>query len=229
VNIYDANLRWADWAVGELEALLKQAGLFDNTLLIVTADHGEALREHKYEWHASCPYDEAIRIPLLIRFPGGAGPVGRVGALTQTIDLLPTILDLYQIPYPHDQVQGKSLLPLLTGQVDKVNYYIFCRTSGDWPCYVVRDHHSALLLYRGGKLRALYDLDADPRQTRNIIAEQPARAAALVQAFQAFAESQTYPPLDFVDPEAKPPPRTGPTIKVEEETRRELRALGYLE
>jgi arylsulfatase A-like enzyme len=229
VNKYDANLRYADWAVGELQLLLQQAGLFDNTLFIVTADHGETLGEHGYNWHPSCPYDEAIRVPLFVKFPGDSGPAGRVHALTQSIDLLPTLFELFDTSYPKNQVQGRSLLPLLTGQADKVNDYIFARTEGQPPCYVVRDLYSSLFLYRGGKLRALYDLEADPRQTRNVFSEEPKVAAGLISAFLAFAEAQRYPPLDFIDPSARPAPsaRRG-TVKMSEETRRELRALGYL-
>ncbi len=230
VNLYDANLLWADWAVGELERLLREADVFDNTLVIVTADHGETFGEHGYKWHPDCPYDEAIRIPLLVRFPGEARPVGRVRALSQTIDLLPTILDLYQIPYPEDQVQGRSLLPLLTGEVEEVNEYIFCRAGGQPPAYIVHDLCFALLLYQGGKLRALYDLETDPWQTRNVIEEQPERAAELIQAFRQFAMTQRRPPLDFLDPDAKVGPLpTVPEVELSDEARRELEAIGYLE
>ena len=229
VNLYDAELRWSDWAVGELISYLKGLGVYDNTLLIVTADHGDALGEHRYQWHATCPYDEAIHIPLLIKFPGSGGPVGRVGALTQTIDVLPTILDLLAIPAPAGTVQGRSLTALMTGEASKINDYVFCRTSGNWPCYVVRDHRWALLLYQGGTMRALYDLAADPRQTHNVIAEQPQQAAKLAQVFVQFAKTQKYLPLDFVEPGFKTVTSPGaPGAELPEETRRKLRSLGYL-
>jgi len=229
VNLYDANLLWADWAVGEVERRLREAGLFDNTLFIVTADHGETFGEHGHKWHPSCPYDEVIRIPLLIKFPGENRPAGRVRALTQTIDLLPTIFDLYQVPYPREEVQGRSLVPLLTGEVEKVNDYIFSRTSGTPPAYVVHDLRSALVVYEGRGLSALYDLEADPWQTRNVIEEQPERAAELIEAFREFALTQRRSPLHFVDldaPAAEPPPV--PEVPMSEEDRRELEALGYL-
>ena len=230
VNLYDANLLWADWAVGEVERLLREAGVFENTLFIVTADHGETFGEHGYKWHPPCPYDEVIRIPLLIKFPGDEGPRGRVRSLTQSIDVLPTILDLYQAPCPTDEVQGRSLLPLLTGEADKINDYIFARTRGTPPAYVVHDLRSALLLYEGGKLRALYDLAADPWQTRNVIEEQPERAAELTEVFRRFALGQRNPPLHFVDADAATgdlPPV--PEVRMSEESRRELKALGYLD
>jgi arylsulfatase A-like enzyme len=138
-------------------------------------------------------------------------------------------MDLFQIPYPKDQVQGKSLLPLLTGGSQELHDYVFARTGGLYPCYVVRSKDWSLLLYKGGKLRALYDLWDDPRQRYNVIARRPEVAAAAVQAFEAFAKEQRWPPLDFVDPEYKPPAgRDRPKQAVSEETRRQLKALGYL-
>ena len=229
VNLYDANLRWADQCFGDLEAQLKKLGFWDNTLLIVSSDHGEALEEHRYTWHATCPYDEALQIPLLIKFPGNQGPVGRVHALTQTVDLMPTILDLCGVSYSKSEVQGHSLLPLLTGEQEQAREYAFARTSGNWPCYVVRDQHTALFLYRGGEMRALYDVVKDPWQSQNLIDEQSGRAAGLVRVFESFAQTQTTVPLDFVDANYEPTARRElPRREMSEETRRELRALGYV-
>jgi len=227
VNLYDANLRWADWAVGEIERMLKQAGIFDSTLLIVTADHGEAFREHGYEFHTTCPYDEVTHIPLLIKFPGGNGPVGRVRALTETVDVTPTVLDLLGVGYPRNQVQGASLLPLLTGEVPKLHDYVHTRTLG-YSCEVIRSQRAALLLYRGGKLRALYDLERDPGMTWNVLAQKPQEAAELTKAFREFAARQAFPPLDFLEAGYVPKQSRAPELKLSDETRRELRAMGYI-
>jgi len=230
VNLYDANLRWADWAVGEVERLLREAGVFDDTLFVVTSDHGEAFGEHGYLSHICGLYDELVHIPLLMRFPGGRRPVERVGALTQGVDVLPTIFDLLQIPYPEEQIQGRSLVPLLAGDVEKVRDYVFARDLGEPASYLVRSLNSALILYRGGELRALYDLETDPKQTRNIIEEEPGRAEALLLAFREFAKTQRRQPVDFIDSSGEPTaPPSGPEIEFSEEMRRQLEALGYLE
>ncbi len=230
VNLYDANLRWADWAIGEVERLLREAGVFDDTLFIITSDHGEAFGEHGYMSHICGLYDESVHIPLVMRFPGGWRPVERVGALTQVVDLLPTVFDLLQVPYPEEQIQGRSLAPLLAGDVEKVRDYVFARDEGEPASYLVRSLNSALILYRGGELRALYDLESDPEQTRNVIEQQPDRAEELVLAFREFARTQRREPVDFVDAGAEPAAvPMGPGIRFSEETRRELEALGYLE
>ena len=229
VNLYDGHLRYADWAVGELARLLRARGLFGTTLFIVTADHGEAFGEHGYRGHTFSAYDECIHIPLVIRFPGDAVPPRRVDGLTQTVDLLPTVFDLLGIPYPKAGVQGRSALPLIAGQAEELNPYVLARTGGDPPSYIIRDRSSMMLLYRGGRLRALYDLAADPRQMSNIIEQDPEEAERLVGAFREFAAAQTAPPRHFLDPEAEAPePPAAPRIEVTEEMRAALRALGYL-
>ncbi len=229
INRYDSHLLYADWAIGRVEEMLREAGVFDRTLYIVTADHGEAFGEHGYKGHTISAYDETTRVPLVMRFPGASGRPARVGGLTQSIDLLPTIFDLLEIPYPSRGVQGRSLLPLMAGEMEEVNEYIFSRTAGKPPSYAVRDHRSLLILYQGGELRALYDLEEDARAVNNIVDERPERAGELLEVFRAFAETQVAPPLDYLDPNAPTPelPEVQ-EVEVTEEMERTLRALGYL-
>ncbi len=229
INLYDANLRYADWAIGEVARLLREAGILERTLFIVTADHGEAFGEHGYLWHERGVYEELARVPLLIRWPGGERPPQRTRALTQAVDLLPTICDIFEAPYPRTGIQGRSLLPLMAGLTDEVHDYVFCRSDGDPPSYLVRSPNWALMLWGNGEWRALYDLEADPGQQKNVVAERPEVAAELLEAFRSFALQQRRPPLDFLDPEAHLPPlpQAGESELTPEMTKR-LRALGYV-
>lgn len=229
INLYDANLRYADWAVGELASLLRKAGVYDNTLFVVSADHGEAFGEHGYLWHERGVYDELTRIPLILKWPGQPTQSRTIGALTETVDLLPTVFDAFRIAYPRPEVQGRSLLPLIAGDIDKVHDYVFCRSDGDPPSYLVRSLNHALILYGNGQWRVLYDLKADPVERRNVIAEQPEQADKMLAAFEAFAHAQRRPPLDFLKPHAalRPAPRA-PEHELTAEMRRRLRGLGYL-
>ena len=228
-DLYDANLRWADWGVGEIARVLAKAGVLDNTLLIVTADHGEGFGEHGYAFHGRSVYDEVVHIPLVIRFPGPQRLVGEVTPLTQTVDLLPTILGLSGVSYPA-AVQGKSLLPLLTGERSGVREYAFARADGDWPNYLMRNAAWSLILYRGGRLRALYDLKRDPAQRKNVIAEHKEEARKLVGVFEVFARTQVAALTAFVSPQAAgtAPPGKTRGRQLSDETRRQLRALGYV-
>ena len=229
INLYDANLRYADWAVGEVIRLLREAGLWDKTIFILSADHGEAFGDHGYVWHGTSVYPETTHIPLLIRFPRGLARGKRIPALTQAVDLMPTLFDLFQAPSPRESIQGRSLVPLLTGEADKVHDYIFARGFGDDPSYMMRGTDSALLLYHGEGMQALYDLRTDPHLTRNIASQDPARLEQLMRIFREHIEQQRLPPLYFVDPEAEvPTPPEVPEIEMDALQRGQLRALGYL-
>jgi arylsulfatase A-like enzyme len=232
VNLYDANYRYADEAVGELVRLLEQEDSLDNTLLIITSDHGEAFGEHGYEGHREGVYDEHLHVPLLMRFPGDGAPVGRVRALTETVDIFPTVLHLLGLDTP-ETVQGKSLVPLITGATPRVRDFVFARAEGKPESYLIRDENWALILFRGGELRALYDLAEDPWQTRNVIARESDVAERMMAAFRQFAGTQRYPPLDFVDANWKsglePLAAQRHEFDITDEARRELEALGYLQ
>jgi arylsulfatase A-like enzyme len=229
INLYDANLRYGDWAVGELVTLLREAGAWESTIFIVSADHGEAFGEHGYLWHERGVYEELVRIPLVMRLPGGGRPVEEVEALTQTVDLLPTIYDLLEVRYPRESVQGRSLLPVLAGLEEQAHDHVFCRSDGKPPSYLVRDVRWALMLWGNGEWRALYDLATDPGQRKNVIAEQPVVAAGMLEVFREFALAQRRPPVDFLRPgvELPPLPEAG-EVELTPEARRQLRALGYV-
>jgi arylsulfatase A-like enzyme len=230
VNSYDANMRWADWAVGEVEKALRDRNLLENTVFVVTSDHGEAFGEHGYRYHIHGVYDELVHVPLLIRFPRAEAVTGSVSALTQTVDVLPTILDLFGVPCPPDSVQGHSLLPLISGEAQDLRDYVYARCEQKTASYLERDRSWALILWEGGKLRALYDLRADPRQARNVIRDRPEQAARMLDAFRRFAATQKAQPMDFIDPNAKPARLpAGPEVTLTDKQRRELEALGYVD
>jgi arylsulfatase A-like enzyme len=228
INLYDANLQYADWAVGQVERLLTDAGIIEDTLLVVTADHGEAFGEHGYIWHSTAIHDEVSHIPLLMRMPGGRLLAGRYDALTQTIDLLPTVFELFDITYPEEEVQGRSLVPLLTGTAEAGDDCTVIRSKGP-PKYMIRNQRYALVLYESPECRALYDLECDPGQKCNVIEDCREEAEVLLEAFDAYAAAQERSPTGFLEggdaretePEAAPE-------GMSPELQKELRALGYL-
>ncbi len=232
INLYDANLRYGDWAVGEVEKLLRERGMLEKTLVIITADHGEEFGEHGHVWHGRSVYDGACHIPLLIRFPNGVLAGRRVETLTETIDLLPTIFDLLEVKRPSKGIQGQSLIPLLAGQTDAAREYVFCRGGGSPSKYLVRNEDWALILYANGEWRALYDLKKDPGQRRNVLAENGAVAKEMAEAFRQFTEEQRRPPVDFLEPGVKMPPLPeAPELKLSPEDRARVERiadLGYV-
>jgi len=111
---YDGGVRYADAALGRLFAELERRGLWENTVIVITSDHGETLLERDPCWFTHDPflYEEALRVPLLVRVPGGAGM--RIPDLARGIDVLPTLLEHADLPGA--DLQGRSLMPLLRGE-----------------------------------------------------------------------------------------------------------------
>jgi hypothetical protein len=116
-DLYDGEVAASDFAFAALIDGLRARGLYDETLIVVTADHGEELHEHGGWEHGETLYGEVLDVPLLLRLPGGPRGV-RVSEPVQQIDLLPTLLDALAIPWREDEAptgggagSGRSLLP----------------------------------------------------------------------------------------------------------------------
>jgi hypothetical protein len=107
--LYDACIRDVDGEIARMAAFLEERGLADNTVLIVTADHGEAFQEHGRFSHGWSLYDEEIRIPLVVHFPRRYPQAERLAAQARSIDVFPTILDLAGIEPPMG-IEGRSLI-----------------------------------------------------------------------------------------------------------------------
>ncbi len=113
---YAGLLTMTDHWVGRILDKLEELGLWDDTLIVFTTDHGTMLAEHNYWEKVYMPlYNEIARIPLIMKLPGNEKAGTRVTALTQTIDVMPTFLDFHGCPLP-PHVHGKSLRPTLTGE-----------------------------------------------------------------------------------------------------------------
>jgi arylsulfatase A-like enzyme len=122
-TLYEDMIYYNDYHIGALIRQLKNVNLFEQTLFILTGDHGESFHEHGIMGHRAVPYDELIRIPLIMKFPRSQF-IGRIDDLVQHIDLAPTILEYFNMPGKDMYIQGKSLLPLLMRQ-EKVNEFVF--------------------------------------------------------------------------------------------------------
>lgn len=109
-TLYDGEVRASDEALGGLVAILKQAGIYDNSLLIVISDHGEELLEHGWMGHGFHLHREVIQVPLLIRFPQGRWGGTTADGLWQQLDLVPTILAEAGLPQPAE-LRGLAFEP----------------------------------------------------------------------------------------------------------------------
>ncbi|MGB9074958.1 MAG: sulfatase-like hydrolase/transferase [Terriglobales bacterium] len=110
--LYDGEIAYSDSALGKLFRQLRTSGVYDNTVVAVTADHGEALGAHGEEEHGIFLYDETIHVPLLIKLPHGATTGKRIEDRVELADIVPTVLGAAGIAVP-EKVQGQSLLGFL--------------------------------------------------------------------------------------------------------------------
>jgi len=168
-----------DDTLGRVFARMDELGLFENTLVLLTTDHGELLGDHWLVGKGPFHYDSLIKVPLLWRFPDGwaggraAGrAAGRVAdGLMSNVDVAPTILDIAGLPELPDQ-QGRSMLPLLTGDDGSVARERVL-VEFDWRfvpglrAKTIRTRHHKLTAYPNQPYGELYDLDADPGEFVN--------------------------------------------------------------
>jgi arylsulfatase A-like enzyme len=108
ISAYDGEIAFADREVGKLLEFLKTSGLDRDTLVVVTADHGEGLMQHGHMNHGVQIYEEAVRVPLLFRLPGRIEAERTLGGPVELVDVMPTVLDLAGVEPPEGQ-QGRSL------------------------------------------------------------------------------------------------------------------------
>ncbi len=171
-----------DDLVGKLLAELEAQQILDDTLVIFISDHGELLGSHGL-WQKMMPYEEALRVPMLMRLPGEISPGIRSQANVSLIDIAPTILSLIGEPVPDDMV-GRDLSPCFADAGEfQTDAYRFAEHQplGDWHQTVewrlVTDNRYKYV-WNQGDLDELYDLEADPAEINNLI-NDPAHAAEL--------------------------------------------------
>jgi arylsulfatase A-like enzyme len=232
---YDAALASIDAEIGLLVAQLRQRGILDHTVLIITSDHGENIGEHGLMSHAYSLHDTLIHVPLIIRYPDCFPPGQRVTQQVQLTDLFPTLLDLVGTEQPQirQELQGMSLLAL--PQEERLAYAEMLaphpsmralnrrvgapehtpRVAFDRALRCLRTPYYKIIWASDGQ-HALYNLRQDPAETTNQYTAEPALAASLLALLDSWR-----PPHD--SSAAQPAPH------IDGEVRQRLRDLGYID
>ncbi len=213
VSQYDGGIAYEDWQVGQLLDKLKNLGLYENTLILITADHGEHFGDHQLLGHSKSVYQSLIHVPLVIKYPGHQQAAVVDTAVSQ-IDFLPTILSTVGIPVP------PALPGLNLRTINTVLPRVLVSTS-----YMARGftHEIATALIANGMkyidstlgTRELFDLARDPNEQTNLYrADDPlslsmrTTLAEWLQKVPAFHPSQN---------------------KIDQENVRRLKSLGYVQ
>ncbi len=210
VAAYDGEIRHMDDAFGALIDDLKTRGIYDQSMIIFTSDHGEEFGERgRMGWHSYTLYDELLKVPLLVKFPHSQYAGGTVEEIARGIDILPTVVDVLGIE-TETAFQGTSLLDRLLNRrsdgVFAVSQIDF--TDGPLPSSI-RTKRWKLL---DG---ALYDLAADPMELDDVSGVYPHVMAGLELNLAALRSTAA---LANAEP-----------VEMNPELRRQLRAMGYIQ
>jgi len=219
VALYDAEIKYADEQIGIFLEKLKEMGLEENTLIILSADHGESLGDHNlYFTHGQFLYDELIRVPLIIKFKKLFPAYKTIDSQVRLIDVMPTILDIAGIR-PSAKTDGVSLLPLISG---KSSFPQLCAFSDFDVKKSIRTPEWKLICTDpyGGEYE-LYNLKDDPKESvnlakGNLTAEERIQFRFLKQKLNDYSKQE-------LSISVKP-------IRVlSERARNKLKSLGYLQ
>lgn len=227
---YRGEIRYNDEQVGRLLSMLDELALQRTTLVIITADHGEDLGEHNcYFQHGWVPYEDAVRVPLLVRLPERIAAGQRVQDPVSLVDVVPTLLAGLDLPLT-EAVDGRDISALLRG-----------RAVAEGPVFAVTAYLNQMTIVRRGKWKLVhtplppapfpgdpwagfytpneqfefYDLETDPGETHNLYSTQQQRAKALWAELARWEAAHKIP----LGQRAAPP--------LDEATRQRLEALGY--
>jgi arylsulfatase len=215
---YDEAIAYADHELGRLLDALAESGVADSTVIVVTADHGEALGEGGRILHGRSLHEEQVRIPLLVALPGQTQPE-RVHALVSLMDLAPTLVEAAGGPAPR-WFQGRSLFAknawyaprVAAGELYGEARRAWFLREDDWKLVVVKREHR------------LFHLPSDPAEERDLAGKNPVTAAYLSRLLWERAEDYRYQRFD-----APVPVIEGLDAAEREALEDSLRALGYIE
>lgn len=224
VDLYDANILYADEIFRRLVEALTDAGVYDEAIVIVTSDHGEAFWQHGHWGHNDFLHEEMLRVPLIVKLPGKAGPRGRVvEGLASTIDVVPSLARWVGARAPFELFEGTTLDPLIAGEA-RAERDLFLRTNSDVPDVGVRTPDAKTIVLRDEKTRKRtgvehYDLVEDPRELAPLAEPGPADEARLVRVMEWAYEKW----------EEQKAARGEPVQELSEGARELLESLGYVD
>jgi arylsulfatase A-like enzyme len=207
--LYDGEISTLDANFGAFVTQLQRLGLYDKTLIVLAADHGEEFHEHGGFEHGRTLYEEQLRVPLIMRMTPAFARGARVATLARQIDIMPTILDVAGVPIP-DSVQGATLANRSSAQE------AFAQTSlsGNEVAALVTDRWK--VIRRNGFNRQsfeIYNLDTDGLEEHSLVDSEPVLLGYAQQRIEQWA--------------AGGPPRSVQETKLDSATAERLRMLGY--
>lgn len=169
---YAGEVRYADMALAAFLEDLEETGMLENSIVVLTSDHGEEFAEHDRVGHSKSVYDEVLRVPLLVWAPGLVHEGVRVDTMVSLIDVVPTLLDLLEIA-PPDGLQGRTLRAALRGEALAAGEPLFAEgpdlgRPGKRLLAARTDRHKWIARQGAATPHEIYDLVSDPKEAKNV-------------------------------------------------------------
>ncbi len=179
-TLYEGEVRYVDAHVGKIVQALRDKGLYESTVIVIVGDHGEAFCEHKERGHGIFCYEESLRVPLVLHNPKLFREPKLVAGRVRLVDVMPSLLELFRMKAPAD-IQGRSFWPLAEGREKgrREVYFesLFGREEFNWaPLSGLIDGPRKYISLPEPEL---YDLEADPGETRNLFPGEQASARTI--------------------------------------------------
>jgi arylsulfatase A-like enzyme len=225
---YAGEIVYMDAEVGSLLAALGPLVDLDNTIIVITADHGEEFAEHGHIGHAETLHSEVLDIPMSIHYPGQIPAQTRVAAPASLVDILPTVLDFAGLP-PEPRAQGVSLRPLIQGKSLPEPRAVYAQNFGksgqQWAARTI----DRKFIFNGNQKipKQAYDLASDPDEQNplELSPEDSAASQAWIRLYKNWAvEAMTARMLLQAEEQEQPPVKP-----LDEGVANKLRALGYMD
>lgn len=219
IKQYAAGVSYVDYHIGKVVDALKQLGLYDNTLIVLLADHGEHLTEHDIYFTHKEPFQETLRIPLIWKMPNQHHASTIVQQPVSLVDVMPTILEICDCNVPKD-LDGRSLVGALQGGKCVRPFVVaefgagehdFSKALIQWPWKLMLFKKDSSYDYR------LYHLKKDPGELTNLIAAKTQIAKAMKHALWTVFSKDT-PIMEA---------RNARRVELDNKTLQELESLGY--
>lgn len=216
IDLYDAGVCYVDTCIGDFITRLKAMEIYDNSLIIITADHGEEFKEHGGFGHKCKLYDEHLHVPLIMKMPGSTHHQ-KVNGLCSLIDLGPTILDVLEIP-TNPNFEGANLLPMIKGKESGRPWVLgVCglldEESGEKKKLISLRTEKWKYIFKEAGEDELYNLLSDPGEKRDLIKINFEKAEKLKSKLIELISKIHYD--------------LSPSVAADERLRMRLKTLGY--
>ena len=232
VNLYDGEIAYVDRQLGRFFDEMKETGLYESSLIVLTADHGEAFFEHGYWKHTQTLYEEMVRVPLIVKWPGDS-PTGRVSALVSQVDVSPTVLAAVGLESVSRWARD------LREYVEETNIERSVVSEVSWPGLPTRparlkvalrsERHKYIATLEGSALEdldietirdeELYDLQDDPAEAVNLAPHSEATLRSFRQGLEAY----------LAEAKQSRSTRRGQEVVMDELLQERLETLGYID